>query len=64
MDSLLSRQLSHITASDVSINKKRVAAGKAVREAVNRLDAEGRSAEEISELVGLRVSRVQALLNK
>jgi hypothetical protein len=62
-DQQLSDKLDEITSNDEwSINRKRVEAGKAVRETITRLHDEGKTVEEIVELTGLRQSRVEELV--
>lgn len=45
----------------LSDNQKRVATGKALREAVTRLKEEGKTVAEITDLTGIRESRVREL---
>jgi len=61
-DEQFSNELDEITKNDdLSINQKRVAAGKLLRETVKRLKGEGKSETEIADLTGIRVHRLREL---
>ena len=62
MDQQLSDRIDEINADKkMLLSRKRVEVGRALREAVKRLKDEGKTEVEISELTGLRTTRVREL---